>query len=72
MRLVPFLKLSFFARSSREHGEHITLLQKAFKGLVDSLTGFATTENDPEAVVRFRDVHLLVLKALQHPQAYGC
>lgn len=59
------------ARSSRDHGQHITLLQKAFEGLVDSLTSFASTGNDPEAVVRFRDAHLLVLKALQDPQAYG-
>lgn len=58
------------ARSSRDHGAHLTLLQKAFEGLVDSLTSFASG-NDPEAVVRFRDAHLLVLKALQDPQAYG-
>lgn len=59
------------ARTSRDHGQHVTLLQKAFEGLVDSLTSFASTGNDPEAVVRFRDAHLLVLKALQDPQAYG-
>lgn len=65
------LEAVILARSSRDHGAHITLLQKAFEGLVESLTSFATTGNDPEAVVRFRDAHLLVLKALQDPQAYG-
>jgi len=58
------------ARSSRDLGAHITLLQKAFEGLLESLTNF-TSGNDPEAVARFRDAHLLVLKALQDPQAYG-
>ena len=58
------------ARSSRDHGAHITLLQKAFEGLVESLTTFPTG-NDSDVVVRFRDAHLLVLKALQDPQAYG-
>ena len=66
------LKAVILARSSLEHGAHITLiLQKAFEELVESLTSFATTGNDPEAVVRFRDKHSLVLKALQDHQAYG-
>ena len=64
------LEAVMLARSSRDHGAHITLLQKAFEGLVESLTSFASG-NDPEAVARFRDAHLLVLKALQDPQAYG-
>ena len=58
------------ARGSRDHGVHVTLLQKAFEGVVESLTSFGSG-NDPEGVVRFRDAHLLVLKALQDPQAYG-
>ena len=57
------------ARSSRDHGAQ-QLVQKAFEGLLESLTSF-TSGNDPEAVARFRDAHLLVLKALQEPQAYG-
>ena len=64
------LEAVMLARTSRDPGVHITLLQKAFEGLVDSLTSFATG-NDPEAVIRFRDAHLLVLKALQDQQAYG-
>lgn len=64
------LEAVMLARSSRDHGAHVTLLQKAFEGLVESLTIFASG-NDHEAVVRFRDAHLLVLKALQDPQAYG-
>lgn len=64
------LEAVMLARSSRDHGAHITLLQKAFEGLVESLTSFASG-NDTEAVVRFRDAHLLVLKALQDTQAYG-
>ncbi len=58
------------ARSSRDPGAHITLLQKAFEGLVESLTTFASS-NDHDAVIRFRDAHLIVLKALQDPQACG-
>lgn len=64
------LEAAMLARSSRDHGAHVTLLQKAFEGLVESLTSFGSG-SDAETVVRFRDAHLLVLKALQDPQAYG-
>jgi CCR4-NOT transcription complex subunit 1 len=45
----------------------ISLLQKAVEGLLEGLSNFPT---DPE-IIRFRDAHLMVLKALQDPRAYG-
>lgn len=46
----------------------ISLLQKAVEGMLDCLTSMP---NDPELMIRYRDIHLRVLKALQDPRAYG-
>lgn len=55
------------ARSSRSVVAAITLLQKAVEGLLEGLAAFP---NDTE-ILRFRDAHLMVLKALQDPRAFG-
>jgi CCR4-NOT transcription complex subunit 1 len=41
---------------------------QAVEGILDGLPSMA---NDPELMVRHRDIHLRVLKALQDPRAYG-
>jgi hypothetical protein len=41
---------------------------QAVEGILDGLPSMA---NDPELVIRHRDIHLRVLKALQDPRAYG-
>ncbi|ODN04366.1 CCR4-NOT transcription complex subunit 1 [Orchesella cincta] len=55
------------ARSSRSVVAAITLLQKAVEGLLEGLAAFP---NDAE-ILRFRDAHLMVLKALQDTRAFG-
>ncbi len=55
------------AKSSRSVVAAITLLQKSVEGLLE---GLATFPGDPE-IIRFRDAHLMVLKALQDPRAFG-
>lgn len=41
---------------------------QAVEGMLDGLT---SVPNDPELMIRYRDIHLRVLKALQDPRAYG-
>lgn len=56
------------ARSSRSVVAAISLLQKAVEGLLEGLAAFP---GDAE-ILRFRDAHLMVLKALQEsPRAFG-
>jgi hypothetical protein len=47
--------------------EFLYFLQ-AVEGILDCLTSMP---NDPELMMRYRDIHLRVLKALQDPRAYG-
>ncbi|XP_041077409.1 CCR4-NOT transcription complex subunit 1-like isoform X2 [Polyodon spathula] len=54
------------ARSSRETIAALGLLQKAVEGLLD-----ATSGADADLLLRYRECHLLVLKALQDGRAYG-
>ncbi|CAK8681219.1 CCR4-NOT transcription complex subunit 1-like isoform X2 [Clavelina lepadiformis] len=56
------------ARNSREVVTALALLQKAVEGLLDS-PGQGSVEQD--ALVRYRECHLLILKALQDQQVYG-
>lgn len=55
------------AKSSRSVVAAISLLQKAVEGLLEGLAMFPS---DPE-IIRFRDAHLMVLKALQDSRAFG-
>lgn len=54
------------ARNSRDGIAALGLLQKAVEGLLD-----ATTGADADLLLRYRECHLLVLKALQDGRAYG-
>ncbi|XP_042196278.1 CCR4-NOT transcription complex subunit 1 isoform X7 [Callorhinchus milii] len=54
------------ARNSRDAIAALGLLQKAVEGLLD-----ATSGADPDLLLRYRECHLLVLKALQDGRAYG-
>uniref|UniRef100_UPI00358E5F7C CCR4-NOT transcription complex subunit 1-like isoform X3 n=1 Tax=Myxine glutinosa TaxID=7769 RepID=UPI00358E5F7C len=60
------LEAVLLARNSREVVTAMTLLQKAVEGLLDSSVG-----GDSEMLLRHRECHLLILKALQDPRAYG-
>ena len=55
------------ARSTRSVVAAIALLQKAVEGLLE---GLAQHVHDPE-IIRYRDAHLMVLKALQGQGAFG-
>lgn len=46
----------------------VALLQKAVEGLLDGLSALS---QDPEHIFRYRECHLMVLRALQDPRAYG-
>nr|XP_006813651.1 PREDICTED: CCR4-NOT transcription complex subunit 1-like [Saccoglossus kowalevskii] len=63
------LEAVLLARNSREIVTALALLQKAVEGLLEGLNPQIAT--DPELSMRFRDCHLLVLKALQDHRAYG-
>ncbi|XP_015223976.1 CCR4-NOT transcription complex subunit 1 isoform X2 [Lepisosteus oculatus] len=54
------------ARNSRDAIAALGLLQKAVEGLLD-----ATSGADADLLLRYRECHLLVLKALQDGRAYG-
>ncbi|XP_024137335.1 CCR4-NOT transcription complex subunit 1 isoform X2 [Oryzias melastigma] len=54
------------ARNSRDGIAALGLLQKAVEGLLD-----ATSGADADLLIRYRECHLLVLKALQDGRAYG-
>uniref|UniRef100_A0A3B3REG1 CCR4-NOT transcription complex subunit 1 n=1 Tax=Paramormyrops kingsleyae TaxID=1676925 RepID=A0A3B3REG1_9TELE len=53
-------------RNNRDSVAALALLQKAVEGLLD-----ATSSADPDLLLRYRECHLLVLKALQDGRAYG-
>nr|DBA16696.1 TPA: hypothetical protein GDO54_002239 [Pyxicephalus adspersus] len=54
------------ARNTRDAIAALGLLQKAVEGLLD-----ATSGADADLLLRYRECHLLVLKALQDSRAYG-
>ncbi|XP_069757059.1 CCR4-NOT transcription complex subunit 1 isoform X6 [Narcine bancroftii] len=60
------LEAVVMARNSRDAIAALGLLQKAVEGLLD-----ATSGADPDLLLRYRECHLLVLKALQDGRAYG-
>ncbi|XP_021921568.1 CCR4-NOT transcription complex subunit 1 isoform X2 [Zootermopsis nevadensis] len=62
------LEALIIARKSRDAMSAVSLLQKAVEGMLDGLTSMP---NDPEMMIRYRDIHLRILKALQDPRAYG-
>ncbi|XP_064641680.1 CCR4-NOT transcription complex subunit 1-like isoform X3 [Lineus longissimus] len=68
--LASLLEAVLLARNSREIVTAIALLQKAVEGLLDGISSL-TPASDPEAMIRYRDCHLLVLRGLQDQRAYG-
>ncbi|XP_038563054.1 CCR4-NOT transcription complex subunit 1 isoform X6 [Micropterus salmoides] len=64
--LRSLLEAVALARNSREGITALGLLQKAVEGLLD-----ATSGADADLLLRYRECHLLVLKALQDGRAYG-
>lgn len=66
--LHSLLESVILARNSREIVTALALLQKAVEGLLE---GLLPLSNDTDLAIKFRDGHLLVLKALQESRAYG-
>ncbi|XP_028814691.1 CCR4-NOT transcription complex subunit 1 isoform X3 [Denticeps clupeoides] len=64
--LRSLLESVVMARNSRDGMAALNLLQKAVEGLLD-----ATSGADADLLLRYRECHLLVLKALQDGRAYG-
>ncbi|KAM9569897.1 CCR4-NOT transcription complex subunit 1-like isoform 36-T36 [Salvelinus alpinus] len=64
--LRSLLEAVALARNSRDGIAALGLLQKAVEGLLD-----ATSGADADLFLRYRECHLLVLKALQDGRAYG-
>ncbi|XP_030587863.1 CCR4-NOT transcription complex subunit 1 isoform X1 [Archocentrus centrarchus] len=64
--LRSLLETVALARNSRDGIAALGLLQKAVEGLLD-----ATSGADADLLLRYRECHLLVLKALQDGRAYG-
>nr|KAG5712160.1 hypothetical protein BaRGS_014510 [Batillaria attramentaria] len=69
-QLHSLLESAVQARNSREPRAANHLLQKAVEGLLDQYT-ITSINTEQELVLRFRECHLLVLKALQDPRAFG-
>lgn len=67
--LHSLMEAIFMARNSRDVLPALSLLRKAVEGLLEGLTQSLST--DPELTIRFREGHLLVLKALADPRVYG-
>ncbi|XP_049786692.1 CCR4-NOT transcription complex subunit 1 isoform X4 [Schistocerca cancellata] len=66
--LHSLLESILVAKRQRDVTSAVQLLQKAVEGLLDGMTQVPL---DPETVLRYRDIHLRVLKALQDQRAYG-
>ncbi|XP_028930973.1 CCR4-NOT transcription complex subunit 1 isoform X5 [Ornithorhynchus anatinus] len=64
--LRSLLEAVVLSRNSRDAIAALGLLQKAVEGLLD-----ATSGADADLLLRYRECHLLVLKALQDGRAYG-
>lgn len=64
--LRSLLEVVVLSRNSRDAIAALGLLQKAVEGLLD-----ATSGADADLLLRYRECHLLVLKALQDGRAYG-
>ncbi|XP_044732731.1 CCR4-NOT transcription complex subunit 1 isoform X2 [Chrysoperla carnea] len=58
------------ARRVRDVVSAMTLVQKAVEGLQDGLPQMNGEQPDP-IVVRYRDIHVKVLRSMQDPRAYG-
>lgn len=68
-QLHSLLEALLLVRTSRDPNLAAALVQRAVEGLLEC-SGQQPTA-DPEVILRFRDVNLCVLKALQDPNAFG-
>ncbi|XP_035741230.1 CCR4-NOT transcription complex subunit 1-like isoform X2 [Vespa mandarinia] len=68
--LHSLLESIILTRRSRDAGAAMTLLKKAVEGLLDGPT-ISSGVTDSEIVLRYRELHLRILKCLQDPRAYG-
>ncbi|XP_033331917.1 CCR4-NOT transcription complex subunit 1 isoform X4 [Megalopta genalis] len=66
--LHSLLESIILTRRSRDAGAAMALLKKAVEGLLDGPTSGVT---DSEFILRYRELHLRILKCLQDPRAYG-
>lgn len=55
-------------RRTRDAHSAVTLIQKVIENLLD---GHTHIPNDPELVLRYKDMHLRIVKALQDPRGFG-
>ncbi|XP_065914765.1 CCR4-NOT transcription complex subunit 1-like isoform X2 [Dysidea avara] len=68
MKMNSLLELVMQLRITQSQLTALNLLQRGLEGLLE---GMNSPPTDPELFVRFRDVHLLVLRLLQEPRALG-
>ncbi|XP_014599934.1 PREDICTED: CCR4-NOT transcription complex subunit 1 isoform X1 [Polistes canadensis] len=68
--LHSLLESIIHTRRSRDAGAAMTLLKKAVEGLLDGPT-ISSGVMDSEIILRYRELHLRILKCLQDPRAYG-
>ncbi|XP_077972852.1 CCR4-NOT transcription complex subunit 1-like [Styela clava] len=69
-QLQNLLEATAHARNSREIVTALALLQKAVEGLLERLT-LPPSEEAQSVAARYRECHILVMKALQDQRAYG-
>ncbi|CAG0883626.1 unnamed protein product [Darwinula stevensoni] len=69
MGLEQLLESVLIARQNRDAITGSALLQKGVEGLLEGMSHISP--NDQEMFIRYRDGHLLVLKALQDPRGFG-
>jgi CCR4-NOT transcription complex subunit 1 len=68
--LHSLLESIILTRRSRDAGAAMGLLKKAVEGLLDGPT-LSSGVMDSEILMRYRELHLRILKCLQDPRAYG-
>ncbi|KAF8774617.1 CCR4-NOT transcription complex subunit 1 like protein [Argiope bruennichi] len=68
LALHSLLEAVLMARNTREMTSAVALLQKAVDGFLE---GMCQAASDSDVSMRFRDGHLLVMKALADPRVYG-
>lgn len=56
------------SKRTRDPTSALALLQKSIEGLID---GVPISALDPEMALRYREIHIRVLKALQDPRMFG-
>ncbi|KAG8039882.1 hypothetical protein G9C98_000611 [Cotesia typhae] len=68
--LHALLESIILTRRSRDAGAAMALLKRAVDGLLESPSASSSTI-ESELILRYRELHLRILKCLQDPRAYG-